>query len=319
MTTETTSSTSTANPSAGFSAVRVDEPTFVATSGGHQLQLRSIRPSDGANEGGAVILCVHGLFSDSRSFLGGGDQGPARALAERGHVVYLGELRGHGRSRGPASGRGGWGFDAYARADIPDLIRAVRARESGPLFLFCHSMAGYAALVGLAMEPALQAELAGVVTLSSAVNDYSDGGLKKAVMVRFGALLGGLLGRFPARALKMGPADEPGLLMRQFAAWAKDGSFRSEDGATDYWQALAGVKVPIFAGIGEADVFHASPARGKKLVEHLGGDDKTFVVLGRSSGLSRDFGHVDVLRGRAAEAEVLPQIDAWIRGVLDRG
>ncbi|MEZ4453783.1 MAG: alpha/beta fold hydrolase [Nannocystaceae bacterium] len=319
MTTETTPAmphASASDRAAGPSPVLVDPPRFVTSSDGHELQLRAIRPAEAGE--GEVILCVHGLFSDSRSFLGGGDQGPARFLAERGHTVYLGELRGHGRSKGPAPRGGGWGFDAYARADIPALIRAVHLQEGRPIYLFCHSMAGYAALVGLALDADLQGQVAGVVLLSSAVNDYSDGGLKKVAMIRLGAALGRLLGRFPAKALKMGPSDEPGRLMRTFAAWARDRSFRSDDGAIDYWQALAEVRLPVFAGIGEADVFHASPARGKRLVDHLGGDDKTFLVLGRSSGLSRDFGHVDVLRGKAAEAEVLPQIDAWIRDVAGR-
>ncbi|MCB9700829.1 MAG: alpha/beta fold hydrolase [Myxococcales bacterium] len=317
MTTEsTTPPHASSSDRAAGSPVVVDPPRFVASTDGHELQLRAIRPAE-AGEGEA-ILCVHGLFSDSRSFLGGGDQGPARFLAERGHTVYLGELRGHGRSRGPAPRGGGWGFDAYARADIPALIRAVHLEEGRPIYLFCHSMAGYAALAGLALDPELQGMVAGVALLSSAVNDYSDGGLKKVAMIKLGAVLGAVLGRFPAKALKMGPSDEPGRLMQQFAEWARDRSFRSEDGSVDYWEALAEVRVPVFAGIGEADLFHASPARGKRLVERLGGENKTFVVLGRSSGLSRDFGHVDVLRGRSAEAEVLPQIDAWIHGVAGR-
>ncbi len=294
--------------------MHIQEPAFIPTSDGHSLQLRSVEP-DAAAANGAAVLLIHGLFSDSRFFLGAGDQGPARYLAERGYKVFLGELRGHGRSKRPGP-RHDWGFDAYARHDIPDLVRAARARHDGPLFLLCHSMSGYAALVGLALDPDLQQQLSGVITLSSAVNDYSDGGLKKRLMVGLGATLGALLGRFPAKALKQGPADEPGKLMRQFAAWARDGSFTSEDGRTDYWRALADLKLPIYAGIGQADVFHASPARGRKLVDHLGSPDKTFAVLGTGAGLQRDFGHVDVARGRSAEAEVYPAIDAWMRARL---
>ncbi len=290
-------------------------PEHIPTSDGHALQLRCVRP-ESASDNGAAVLLIHGLFSDSRFFLGAGDQGPARWFVERGYTVFLGELRGHGRSRRPRPTRWDWGFDAYARHDIPDLIRAARSRHDGPLFLLCHSMSGYAALVGLALEPALQRELAGVVTLSSAVNDYSDGGLKKRFMVGLGATLGALLGRFPAKALKQGPADEPGKLMRQFATWARDGSFKSEDGGTDYWQALSAVTLPVYAGIGQGDVFHASPARGRKLVDRLGSADKTFTVLGTGGGLARDFGHVDVARGKHAEAEVLPAIDAWMRAHL---
>jgi len=49
------------------------------------------------------------------------------------------------------------------------------------------------------------------------------------VLIRFSSVLGGLLGRFPAKAMKQGTADEPGRMMKQFAAWAKRGSFASED------------------------------------------------------------------------------------------
>ena len=69
---------------------------------------------------------------------------------------------------------------------------------------------------------------------------------------------------------------------------------------------------PVLAGVGAADRFHASPARGRRLVAALGSADASFLELGRAGGLPRDYGHVDVLRGAAAEREVLPLLDAWI-------
>jgi pimeloyl-ACP methyl ester carboxylesterase len=230
--------------------------------------------------------------------------------------VYVADLRGHGASRWPERRAWDWSFDTYAREDIPDLVRAVRARHTGPLFLLAHSMAGYAALAGLGLHPDAQRMLSGVCVLSSAVNDYSDGGLKKVVMLRFSSLVAGLLGRFPARALKQGPADEPAALMRQFAEWAPAGTFRSVDGATDYWQVLGQVTLPVFSGVGEADVFHASPRRAEKLVGKLGSGDKTFVICGRSHGFASDFGHFDIIRGRRSQEEVLPRIQQWMRAHL---
>ena len=299
-------------PVPSASAPLVRDEWWVPTGGGHQLHVVQVR-GEATGAGAPGVLCLHGLFSDGRFFLGSGGEGPARYFIDRGCTVYIAELRGHGGSRWPEKRAWDWSFDTYAQDDIPDLVRAVRARHSGPLFLLAHSMAGYAALAGLGLHPEVQRMLSGVCTLSSAVNDYSDGGLKKAVMVRFSSLVAGLLGRFPAKALKQGPADEPAALMRQFAEWASTGAFRSVDGATDYWQSLEKVTLPVFAGVGEADVFHASPRRAEKLVGKLGSTDKTFVLCGRSHGFGSDFGHFDILRGRRAQAEVLPRLHDWMR------
>jgi pimeloyl-ACP methyl ester carboxylesterase len=285
---------------------------WVPTGGGHQLHVLEVRPKAAGREASGILF-LHGLFSDGRFFLGLNDRGPARFFLDDGHVAYVADLRGHGRSRWPARRAWDWSFDAYAQEDIPALVRAVRERHQGPLFLLAHSMAGYAALAGLGVHPQVQGLLQGVCTLSAAVNDYSDGGLKKVLMVRFATLLSGVLGYFPAKALKWGPSDEPAALMRQFAEWASMGVFRSGDATVDYWQALGRVLLPVFCVVGEGDVFHASPRRAEKLVARLGSQDKRLVICGRSHGFSRNFGHVDILRSERARCEVLPRVLEWMR------
>ncbi|MGE6759528.1 alpha/beta fold hydrolase [Corallococcus interemptor] len=287
---------------------------WVPTSQEHALHVVEARTS-GTPDSAPGVLFVPGLFSDGRFFLGGQGDGAARVFVDAGCVAYVASLRGHGKSRWPAKRAYDWSFDTYVRHDLPDLVRAVRARHAGPLFLLAHSMAGYAALAALGVDPSLQASLAGVCTLSSAVNDYSDGGFKKRFQLGFSSAVAGVLGRFPAKALKQGPWDEPAGVMRQFTDWAPTGAFRSADGATDYWAALEKVTLPVFAGVGAADMFHASPVRAQKLVEHLGSTRKELTVLGRAQGLSWDAGHFDVVRGERARAEVLPRVLAWMRQV----
>lgn len=287
---------------------------FTPSAGGHELHVQELAPAAGAANG-AAVLCLHGVFSDSRFFYNAKGQGAGRYLADQGYRVFLGNLRGHGKSRRPAGAgkRLDWSFDTYVEADVPALVNFAAAQHEGPLFGLFHSFGGYTALAALGVDPGLQARLAGVAVLAAAVNDYSDGGLSKRIQIPLSSVIARVLGRLPGKRLGLGPADEPPMLMRQFAQWAAGGSFCSVDGARDYWQALGAVELPVYAGIGAADRFHASPARAKKLVEHLGSKDVTFEVFGREQGFEHDFSHHDIAAGRRAVEVVLPRVHGWMR------
>lgn len=287
-----------------------DRTEWIVTPDGHQLPLRVLGPHCGTR---AAVFCLHGLFSDGRFFLNSKQEGPGNALLEQGYRVITGELRGHGRSRWPSSSRRhDWSFDEYAQQDIPTLIHAAAELHDGPLFVLAHSLGGYALLAALGLDATLQAKVSGVCILASAVNDYSEMGIRKRLLFHFAALLGNVFGYLPARLLRMGVSDEPANLMKQFVNWAPKGQFASLRGDLDYWQCLSRVTLPVWAGVGTADTFHASVRRGRKLVERLGSPDKTFVEIGTASGFSQDFGHIGVLRGAAAKREVLPQLTAWM-------
>ncbi|MFC6635356.1 alpha/beta fold hydrolase [Microbulbifer taiwanensis] len=286
---------------------------FISAGGGHQLMVQELVPARGT-ENGAAVLCLHGIFSDSRFFYNSVQQGAGRYLLDQGYRVLLGNLRGHGRSRWP-NGEArcwDWSFDTYVDSDVPALIRFASEQHKGPLLMLCHSFGGYAALAALGLDPSLQAEVSGVAALASAINDYSDGGLSKRIQLPLSDLVAHIFGRMPARRLGLGPSDEPPALMRQLALWAARGSFASVDGSRNYWKLLRNVKLPVYAGIGAADRFHASPARAKKLVEHLGSKDITFETFGRAQGFGHDFSHFDIAAGKRAQSVVLPCVHAWM-------
>jgi alpha-beta hydrolase superfamily lysophospholipase len=283
---------------------------WVPSSDGHELRVLEARHV--STKGLAPsILFIHGVFSDGRFFFGARGGG-ARWFCSRGFVAYVADLRGHGNSRWPPARRWSWNFDMYVRDDIPALVSAVRARTRGPLFVVAHSMGGYAALAAIATNREVQRNLQGVAVLSCAVNDFTDGGISKRLALYASLGIARVTGHFPARFLKQGPSDEPTDVMAQFVRWAERRSFESHDGATNYWAALDSVQIPVLSAVGEADRFHASPARARKLLEHLGSSDKALRVFGRSSGLEVDLGHVDLARGPIAERVVFPEVRNWM-------
>lgn len=283
----------------------------VMTEDGVSLHLRTIDPAHGAN--GIALLCLHGLFSDGRFFYNAAHRGPAAYFLKQGYRVFIGELRGHGHSRS-LTGKlpRDRGFDDYVEQDIRCLIEHVRSEHQGPLYVIAHSFGGYALLASLGSRPELQQWINGACIFSSAVNDYSEHGFSKRIFFNLAVALSAVCGHFPARRLRFGVSDAPRTLMQQFRQWARHGSFNSRSGDVDYWQALTRVTIPVWATVGSADTFHASIARGKKLLDKISSAEKTFVEAGLSSGLSKDFGHIDVIRGEAATTEILPQVLSWI-------
>jgi hypothetical protein len=45
----------------------------------------------------------------------------------------------------------------------------------------------------------------------------------------------------------------------------------------------------------------------------LGSEDKTLLEAGHVTGLSADYGHLDLLTARAAPRELFPRIVEWLR------
>src|SRR5690606_25401045 len=80
---------------------------------------------------------------------------------------------------------------------------------------------------------------------------------------------------------------------------------------TDYSRAIAALEVPLLVMAAAADRW-APPPACRALLDSVASTDRTWQLLARQTGFSRDFGHVDMLVGRAARAEVWPLIRKWL-------
>src|SRR5206468_157227 len=83
------------------------------------------------------------------------------------------------------------------------------------------------------------------------------------------------------------------------ARWSVEGEFMSADRRIDYRRALAGVSTPVLAIAGAVDRL-ATPAAVQEALAHLPRGRTHYVEFGRTHGHSADYGHVDLVLGRAA-------------------
>jgi hypothetical protein len=114
-----------------------------------------------------------------------------------------------------------------------------------------------------------------------------------------------------ARYFRNGIPDEATDLIEQFASWIRDGAMRSRDGSVVYSARLGQVTLPLLVMAAARDLQRPAEAV-RSTFELLGSRDKTFVCAGTAQGFSVDFGHDDLLAGRASPTEIFPRIAGWL-------
>jgi predicted alpha/beta hydrolase len=275
---------------------------YITASDGARLALHRI-----GRRGAQPVILVPGTFSNWSFWLGTRSTGFARVLARSGFEAIVLDLRGHGASQRQAPGER-WTFDMWGRLDVPAAVRHVAAAGERPL-LVGHSAGGASGLVALAMERAVSAVVPAAIIAATPLPWLQPWRRAAAHVVRLAARR---LPAFPARLLRLGPEDELPGVMEQWMEWNLNGHWIGDDG-TDYTAALATVRTPLLFLAGAADTRFAPPDAVAGLHDIVGSAHRRFVRAGRNSGFSRDYGHVDLIASRAAQAEVWPLMIDWLR------
>jgi pimeloyl-ACP methyl ester carboxylesterase len=295
---------------------------------------------------GAPVVMVHGISSNHRFFDLDADHSMADWLADRGHDVWLLDLRGHGDARTHLDGRpqlSGWRVDDYGRYDMKAAVDHVRACTGYETVGFVgHSMGG--------MVGSIYAVSGGASALSSVVYLGSPGTFSRdaplAKLAQTGLATGGAalvsldsalfgsvaadLNRGPFRLRVQeqlyNPANyEPATIdaalrtiaspmsrgeMAHFARMLERERFTSWDGSVDYLDALGSVSVPAFLVAGTADRV-VPTAWVEAYVDAFSGPVEVFRA-GTETGLVADYGHLDFALGERADEEIFPRVAAWL-------
>jgi pimeloyl-ACP methyl ester carboxylesterase len=318
---------------------------YVRTRDGWRLATYRYWGGTGSSRWGPVVL-VHGLGANRYNLDAPHlEISPARYLAARGHDVWVVELRGSGRSRPPLwpLRRTPFDFDDYVHLDVPALIRHILDETGRPaLHWVGHSMGGMLAYA--ALEHYDQRLFQSVVTLGSPgftgvrhplvdilyrlrfmLNVMSWVPQRRAGRLAslFPGLLASTVGPVIANPSNMDRdhvqelarialTDLPATLLEQFSDWYNQRTgFCRGDGLLDYVEHLSRIRAPILIVAGAGDAL--TPLSDLTAVyELIASPDKRLLVCGRAQGFSADYGHIDLVLGTHARAEVYPHIAGWI-------
>lgn len=288
---------------------------------------------------GAPVLLVHGISCNHRFFDLDPDHSLADWLADKGWDVWMLDLRGHGDALFDEEDRRqvtGWSVDDYGRYDILAAVDRIRRLTGYDTVAYVgHSMGGMVAAIYTQVVP--EPHLAGMVILGSpAAFSKADPmfGLAQTGLGAGGAVtlyvdtpafadMSASLGNWsPGRMverlynpqhidkktaqamLRTVVAPMSRREMNHFARMIKAERFVSFDGKIDWQAGLAAVTVPTLVIAGTADQI-AYPPRVRAYYDGLGGEKSWLEAA--------DYGHLDLALGDAADVDIFPAINTWLR------
>ena len=274
-----------------------------------------IRTSDGVSLSATVhdaeptrgtVVMAHAMFARQSAF-----RWLAPMFRDRGWRVVSFDFRGHGKS--PATS---YGYDDFVVSDLPAVIGCVRERAEGkPVVLVGHSLGGH---VALAAQGCGLVKLDAIVLVAANVwiRDFEPNGtvwaLKRTILEGF---LGTArrVGRFPARALRMGSDDESVGYVEDLARFGLEGRWGSRDRTRDYRAALGEVDVPLYSIASAGDRINARPVCVERMVARCRGKLHIDCVT-RSDDGSRPPGHGALLTTERARS-AFERAEAFLRGL----
>lgn len=229
-----------------------------------------------------VVVAGHAMMVDARTISRADRASLASQLVEQGFRVLVPDLRGHGNS-GPLPAEGGeWTYDDLVN-DVGVYVELAQALEPDrPLALLGHSLFGHCALAWLGQHP--DAPVRSVALLAVEVwNKQHEARLTrwwlKRLLYIVSLVIVGMRGYMPARALRLGSADEASAYWYQFNRMQQLNAWCSFDTRTDYAAGLERVVCPVLHVASEADWLYANPRSALQFTAPL--PTREVVVCGR--------------------------------------
>jgi pimeloyl-ACP methyl ester carboxylesterase len=317
-----------------------DAIVFCETGDGWRVALQHHAPR-APIPGAPPVLLVPGFASGSAVFAFDPDAALAPYLARYGHDLWLLDGRGSAPADAPrlfGRRRASWSFDDRVEFDLPAALETV-CRETGAhevqvIGLGSGALALAATAAGPAARRVRSLALLGATAFfrrqAASLPLWPLRLLRLLPVAGLTRLVAPLLGRvYPGPLALLCNRDnvEPASFRRalvnaarapaprelaQLASFLREDRFQAEGGTRDYRALLAEVQAPTLLLHGPRDPFAPADAIEATANALSAVSDKVTVLASRMSGMSANYGHLDLLLGQNAQRDVFPHLLKWL-------
>ena len=270
---------------------------------------------------GPVVLMLHGSLGNSRVFYSENGKGLAPYLARQGYDVYCLDLRGRGKSRPRIDRSSEYGQTESIVEEIPLALRYLQEFRGNTEIRCCaHSWGGVLFLSTFIRFPDLAKKVRGAVFFGSKRVIHRNTFLKRFALTPVWDGLGRLLvhfkGYLSGKWIRFGDDCETKKSYFQTAAWLWGKPWVDSEDGFDYRQRLGDMPhFPCLFLTGTHDWVAGAADDIKAFISECGDRTETQLrVLGRKTGFSRDYGHLDILIHPQAQTEVFPLVLEALQG-----
>jgi pimeloyl-ACP methyl ester carboxylesterase len=275
-----------------------------------QIALSHIGFYGQSNKGKQPIVLVHGSFTNRGFWLSAQGIGFARHLVDSGYDVWIMETRGHGLSPRNNDYKDN-SLERYALSDVPAANEFVIEKTGIKPVWLGHSLGGVLIASAVASGALPETQVSAIVLLGTqAVRRRWF--LQVPFMAPLAKLFFNIKTEMDGRQLKIGPENEPAGIAKEYLNWfGLFGKWRfnsNNQPLLDGWKSLG---LPVMCVVGKND--QSDPAKYcEAFYQQCGSQQKTWKLLARAEGFSRDFGHIDMIVSKEAAEEVWPMLTDWL-------
>jgi pimeloyl-ACP methyl ester carboxylesterase len=314
------------------------ESHVVPTDDGAVVHLHR-HPAQSPSAQAPPVLIVHGISSNHNCWDLTEERSLATFLSRAGLDAWLLDLRGHGDSQRDVHGkaqRSGWSIDDYALHDIPAAIGRIKQVTGFDTVSYVgHSLGGMVG--GIFAAQGGDSQLSSFVAVGTPM-DFRDPDPLMEVGLKAGSAVGTVWPVLPSQIGARLQARLPNSLLpidamlftdltgearkqmyqrvvshlsagelKQLTAVGELGSLHDAAGKKDHLASFSKIQTPALVIAGRGDLI-APVDRVHPTFAALGSPRKTFVVAGKATGFSADYGHLDLTLGDHVAQEIFPLI-----------